>query len=402
MCPFGSLSLFGSERVLKALSLLFQVGVSPCIDYEPEAVRIAVETALERSGGGPAIGHNVLLKANLLAPEAPEKAVTTHPEVLSALAAWVRGKDPFSTLSVSDSPGYLFAGQWPQFEESCGLRALCEKWDLDISPLNAKGFVETQTSSSTTLGRFRIPVKAAEADTLFNVAKCKTHVETEITGCLKNTFGYLDTPTRKRAHRSGSIWKLCEAVLDAHLARIPDWNVIDAIVGMEGNGPSHGNPKPLGWVISSRNALAADVVAAWIMGYRDPFSIPLLSAAARRGLGPTSRTQIDLVGSSWEKLPTHNFRMATSALRRIFPTPLRGVAHSLVKQTPFWDRNLCTFCGVCENVCPVGAIQKTEGTTAIRINLRKCVRCLCCHEMCPAGAIGIRRNLLARVLLRQK
>ncbi|NLI95971.1 MAG: DUF362 domain-containing protein [Synergistaceae bacterium] len=378
----------------------YRVGVCPCVDYEPGAVRQAVGIALERSGGGPSIGRNVLLKANLLAPVKPERAVTTHPEVLSALADWVREKEPDAHIEVSDSPGYLFSGQWPLFEENCGLRNLREKWNVELSPLNGKGYVEMQSSTSSTLGKLQIPVKAVEADTLINVAKCKTHVETEITACLKNTFGYLDTATRKRAHRSGSIWKLCEAILDAHLSRVPDWNLIDAVVGMEGNGPSHGNPKRLGWVIASENALAVDVVAAWIMGYRDPFSIPLLSAAARRGIGPASRTQIDLVGSTWESLPVSRFVRATSTLRRILPTPLRGLAHTLVRLIPFWNSELCTFCGACGKVCPTGAILSTPG--AIRIDPWKCVHCLCCHEMCPTGAIGVRRNLLARFLLRNE
>gem|GEM_PF-6766366 len=166
----------------------YRVGVCPCVDYEPGAVRQAVGIALERSGGGPSIGRNVLLKANLLAPVKPERAVTTHPEVLSALADWVREKEPDAHIEVSDSPGYLFSGQWPLFEENCGLRNLREKWNVELSPLNGKGYVEMQSSTSSTLGKLQIPVKAVEADTLINVAKCKTHVETEITACLKNTF----------------------------------------------------------------------------------------------------------------------------------------------------------------------------------------------------------------------
>ncbi len=376
----------------------FRVGLCPCASYEEQSVENAVRTALDRSGGGPGIRGEVLLKANLLAPVRPDRSVTTHPTVLSAVVSWVRGNNPGGGISVSDSPGYLFSGQWPLFVENCGLSELTQKWNLEIRPLNDEGFLEIDSTATVALGKFGIPVKAAKAGTLINVAKCKTHVETEMTGCLKNTFGYLDTATRQRAHRSGSLRRLCDTILDAHLARKPDWNILDAVVGMEGYGPSHGNPRKMGWIIASENALAADVVAASMMGYRNPYSIPLLSAAAHRGMGPSDRNEIDLAGATWEELAVPGFRKSPSALRRLVPTPLRGLAHSLVRLSPFWNTGSCTFCGVCARVCPAEAIR--TDTDRIEIDHHRCVRCLCCHEMCPTGAMKVQPNLIARLLLK--
>jgi uncharacterized protein (DUF362 family)/Pyruvate/2-oxoacid:ferredoxin oxidoreductase delta subunit len=343
------------------------------------------------------MGGNILLKANLLAPVRPESAVTTHPRVLEALVEWSMEKSPSSAVIISDSPGYLFSGQWPLFIANCGLETIRKNCGCTISPLNDEGFVESKAKNLFMLNGLRIPAKVSRMETVLNVAKLKTHVETEITCCLKNTFGYLDTATRKRAHRSGSLRSLCNAILDAHVSRMPDWNILDAVIGMEGNGPSHGDPRPTGWIIASRNALAVDFVAATIMGYENPFSIPLLSEAAKRGLGPVEKENIELRGAEWRDLPVPGFRKAPTALRRFVPTPLRGFAHSFVRLSPSWNSTNCTFCGACSAVCPVGAIQQVGEKVRIRRSL--CVRCLCCNEMCPTGAMGVKQGFLARVLL---
>ena len=382
------------------LKNFFRVGLCPCLTYERMAVEEAVKIAIERSGGGPLLKDKVLIKANLLAPVRPEFSVTTHPAVLDGLLRWVKTNKPEAAITVSDSPGYLFSGQWPLFMENCGLRSLVEKHSCKVMPLNEDGFQEVSTPGLVMLDNIRIPVKVVEAGTLINVAKCKTHVETEITACLKNTFGYLDTATRKRAHRSGSLRKLCDAVLDAHLSRPPDWNILDAIVGMEGYGPSHGKPKPMGWIVASENALAADVVAAFMMGYADPFSIPLIASAARRGMGPTQRNEIELFGAQWDELPVPGFLKSPSALRRFIPTPLRGMAHSLVRLAPSWNADASIFCGACAAVCPVKAIH--AGNNELSIDRTICVGCLCCHEMCPTGAMAVKPNLFARFLLNNK
>ena len=399
MHPFRHLSFTDIPRRARPLKTPFLVGVCRCSSYEPHGVQEAVRIAMDRSGGGPILQGNVLLKANLLAPVSPERSVTTHPSVLAGLASWVRTGRPEAEITVSDSPGYIFSGQWPSFVENCGLRTLIQENSCSVVPLNEDGYRDVYQPKSFVQGNLRIPVKVAEAGTLINVAKCKTHVETEITACLKNTFGYLDTSSRKRAHRSGSLRSLCNAVLDAHLSRVPDWNLLDAVVGMEGNGPSHGKPIPMGWIVASQNALAADVIAAFMMGYADPFSIPLLAAAAERAMGPASMNEIELAGAAWEDLPVNGFRKASSTLRRFIPTPLRGAAHAVVRLSPAWDLKSCTFCGACEAVCPVKAIRLQPGEVVIDRAL--CVRCLCCHEMCPTGAMNLKPNFIARLLLKK-
>lgn len=52
---------------------------------------------------------------------------------------------------------------------------------------------------------------------------------------------------------------------------------------------------------------------------------------------------------------------------------------------PFVVTDACTGCGLCEQICPCGAITMTEGRPAW--TKPQCVRCLGCLHRCPGGAI---------------
>ncbi|MCE8424868.1 MAG: hypothetical protein J5U17_03715 [Candidatus Methanoperedens sp.] len=65
------------------------VSLTRCTNYERKNVLQAVEKSLENLGGLDAIirkDTRVFLKVNLLRAAKPEDAVTTHPEVVYALA----------------------------------------------------------------------------------------------------------------------------------------------------------------------------------------------------------------------------------------------------------------------------------------------------------------------------
>jgi len=371
----------------------YRVACARCGSYDSAEVSQAMKSVMGVLH--PPISEDVLLKVNLLAPRDPEKAVTTHPRVVSACIDCIRTGRSEAGIHIADTPGYIFLDQKEELFRKTGFKALAETETAGLSLLSDRGYKEVELPEGVALSVVRAASRAVEAPCLMSVARLKTHVETEITGCLKNMFGMADTDTRKKAHSGVSLDRLSHAVVDIFSARIPDYCVLDAVVSMEGDGPSHGSPVHTGWLLASDNALAVDVAGAVIMGYSDPFSIPLLRVAAQRGMGPSSMDEIELTGADWKDLVCPGFRKSSSRLRLV-PTGLRGLAHRMVYLYPRLNPETCTGCGICEKVCPANAIHLESGRPVIDVNA--CVRCLCCHEMCPAGAMEVKRSLLCRLL----
>ncbi|MBN1438666.1 MAG: DUF362 domain-containing protein [Anaerolineales bacterium] len=125
----------------------------------------------------------------------------------------------------------------------------------------------------------------AEAPFLVSIAHPKTHVNVVMTGGIKNVLigairGYAN---RRRMHAAGRIHHTL-AALARHV--YPDFTVVDGTIGMQGGGPVRGTPIRSGWTVSSFDALAADTLAAYLMGFssRDVGYLHLIGAA---GLGRT-------------------------------------------------------------------------------------------------------------------
>jgi len=374
----------------------YKVGCAQCHEYETGKVLQALHEAVTRAGGFPKLKKQIIVKPNILAPRPPEAAVTTHPEVVKGLITLVRKTVNHDVkFVVADSPGYIFTEQRDMLFQVTGMADLSEEDLVSVELLSDNGLVEVEKKDAESLKLLRVArIWLDEKYSIINVAKLKTHVETLITGCIKNIFGIADRKTRKEAHASISQRKFLDAIVDIYSLREPDFHVMDAVTVMEGNGPSHGDPRTGGWIFASSNALAIDMVAAYLMGYEDPLSIPLLKVAAERRYGPSSLNEIQLVGATLEELRIDNYKKVASFISQM-PSFIRGMVHNLVYFYPSLNKDTCLKCGICKKVCPVDAIRME---TFPIIDRAKCVKCLCCHEMCPNGSMMLQESLLKKII----
>jgi len=376
----------------------FTVGCAFCENYALEKVENALRGVVAACGGLPPLGRSLLLKPNLLSPRPPGDAVTTHPAIVEKTIELLKEKEPRSSVLIADNPGYIFTHQRDELFHRTGMIAIQEKGLAKLSLLSAEGYTEVKPQQPRALQSARVASMWLSSDTVVNVAKLKTHVETELTASIKNTFGIADRKTRMAAHGARKKGHLERAVVDLFRIRKPDLNILDAVICMEGNGPSRGKPRFGGWLLASRNALALDAVAAFMMGYDDPFSVPLLKEASRAGIGPQTMADIEIIGALLEDVRIPSFRRATSAIGNI-PDQLRGLGHRLLYLYPELISEKCTSCGICKRVCPVQAIEMNPLPV---IDRRKCVKCLCCHEMCPEGAMTVKENMFLRIFRKSK
>jgi Pyruvate/2-oxoacid:ferredoxin oxidoreductase delta subunit len=173
---------------------------------------------------------------------------------------------------------------------------------------------------------------------------------------------------------------------------------MDAIVGMEGAGPSNGNPRKIGLVLASKSCTALDYVAVTIAGF-DPMSVPTVRLAQERGAGPARLEDIRILGEQVQPLVMEDFeKTLTTSLSRAPPFFINSLKRFIAAK-PVVDASNCKRCGECFKACPPKAIAFTKARGP-GINYSKCIRCYCCQELCPEGAITVSTPLVRRLLKR--
>lgn len=369
------------------------VSVAACQSYHFPVVRQSLGELLEPFDGLAGFfdeGSRVLIKPNLLASAPPEKAVTTHPAVIKALilVAQERGARVF----VGDSP---MGGSLEKVAAAAGIAAVAEETGATLLP-----FQQVKTVSypqGRVCKEFPLAAEALEMDFIINAGKLKTHALTGLTLSIKNCYGFLASVDKLRYHaRYPSIHDFADFLLDLYLAVKPGFNIIDAVVGMEGPGPRKGRPKPLGALLASPNGIALDAVCGELAGFA-PHEITTLQAAARRKLPGHDIRQLEIRGPLQE-LRNTTFDKGTASgnwsfLWRYAPTWAR---HFQQRRRP-WPRigDECNLCESCLQHCPVGIMEiKKEqgegGKKSVDIDYGKCLRCYCCQEICPRGAVKLK------------
>jgi uncharacterized protein (DUF362 family)/Pyruvate/2-oxoacid:ferredoxin oxidoreductase delta subunit len=363
------------------------VHIGRCPDYDIRAVRQASITALEAIGGLPIKnGDTVLLKPNLLAPKAPEKAVTTHPALITAVAELAR--DCGAKVLIGDSPaGSPGEAIW----DITGIKSLV-KW-LDIKKVD---FTLVRALEAEVRGnQYYLALPAVNCDLLINLPKLKTHSLTMFTGAVKNLFGCLPGFQKGNWHRRApKNEQFSQVVVDVYSKFRPKINIMDAIIAMEGDGPSNGVPKHLGLILGSNESVAMDKISAQIIGF-GPDEILTTQFAEMRGIS-NLKEGITLSGLDWEEVKTSNFILPKDRYLRMIPHLAHELLGKMIWTRPEIETASCTLCGDCVNNCPSKAMSM-DGAPPV-IDYKICISCFCCDEVCPTAAVKKKMSWLARKL----
>jgi uncharacterized protein (DUF362 family)/Pyruvate/2-oxoacid:ferredoxin oxidoreductase delta subunit len=373
-----------------------RVAVSRCASYDHHDLSLALRRVLDGLGSLNSLikqGSRVFVKINHLSPaSAPERAIITHPaftrEVLRLLI------DLGSEVTVGDD---IYSRQPDGFLKS-GYQAVCSELGVRLVNLKETGFVEVAVPGKV-LKKTYIARPVLEADVILNLPKLKTHSFAIFTGAIKNMYGVIPHGLRLAYHRRfvrNDVFS--QMLVDLFSCVPPHLNIIDAVVGLEGEGPSAGSPKKVGLILASQDAVALDAVAAQVVGYTS-VAIYTTVFAHERGLGLGDVSQIEIAGERIEDVAVSDFRhsaVAISFFRRWLPSIVYAYLQDQLALIPEVRREACEACLECMSICPRRAIRLVDGAACI--DKASCIRCLCCHEVCQHRAIKLNELPLGRML----
>lgn len=373
-----------------------QVSIAPCKGYAFYEVKHALLAALQPIGGLDWVtpGMKVAIKANLMMRSKPEKAATVHPQVAVALCELLVEKQ--AEVILGDSPGGPFSpGYLSSVYVSTGMTEVLKTG----ATLNHNcAYTEVSNPNAVTAKTFQVTKYLLEVDAIIDLCKIKTHGLMAYTGACKNFFGAVPGTHKSEYHYK---YQTHEAFANM-LVDICEWckprlAIADAVMAMEGNGPSGGTPRFMGAVLASFNPHALDLAAAHLMNLKTE-DVPTLQAAYVRGLIPQNASELSIHGElskfvipDFKLTPKHNVQLWGSKNKTI-----AKILSSMFASRPAINPKECIGCAECQKVCPAQAIAIVG--KAARIQRDKCVRCFCCQEFCPKGVISVHRPFVARIM----
>ncbi len=252
-------------------------------------------------------GQKVFLKFNLLLGAAPETSISTHPDVVYAIARLL--KEHGCPVLMGDSPGSGLAYTENVLRKeyaASGYDKVSEELGI---PLNYDtGYDVVMVPEGKLMKRFSIIKPALEADAVVIVSKAKTHALTFFSGAAKNMFGVIPGLEKPLYHAKFQTSEdFGRVMVELNDAVKPGLQIMDAIMGMEGDGPHSGTPRKIGAILASGDYSAIDVATSRLMSI-DPYRVSTITAAIERGYLKKDFGDLSIVGEPLENLIVKDYK----------------------------------------------------------------------------------------------
>jgi uncharacterized protein (DUF362 family) len=254
-----------------------RVFIAKAGSYEADLVS-PIAAGLRSLGIGPAQvrGKRILLKPNFVETQRGTIHICTRPEVIFA-AVEVFRKLGAAAVLIGEGSGHCRDTD-RVLDEAQMAEALVENKTPFVDLNNDDLVIKPNAGGRSPLATLTLPATVDQVDWIVSMPKMKTHHWVGVTLSMKNLFGLMPGIVygwpKNVFHWAG----IESAVLDIHATVKPHLAIIDGIVGMEGDGPIVGTPKPAGVLVMGRDLPAVDATAARIMGI-DPLKVTYLRSA---------------------------------------------------------------------------------------------------------------------------
>ena len=273
------------------------VGLFPAADYAADFADVIYRGFREL--GTNLTGRRVFLKPNMVEYE-EGTAINTHPLVVAGAAVACQ-RAGAAQVVVGEAPGhrrdieYLLAatGLGDQLRDHRIRFVDLNHDDVSLVPLR---------SSFTGLRELALPVELLQSDFVISMPKLKTHHWAGMTCGMKNLFGTVPGAVYGWPKNVLHFHGIQNSILDLTATIRPHFTIVDAVTGMEGDGPIMGRPRTLGFVAMGTDVVAVDATCARIIGL-NPDKIDYLKSASRF-LGNTEASRIEQRGEPASRYAT--------------------------------------------------------------------------------------------------
>jgi uncharacterized protein (DUF362 family) len=231
-------------------------------------------------------GKTVLVKPSFVYPSRDPvvQGIITQPEFVAGVLKALRDRGARRIMVAESS----VAGPSRVSFQSVGILPMIKGLAEPVY-LDEEDTVEFEVKDPFVQGRFQVPRVWLDADIYVSLPKIKTNMFAGVTLSIKNNLGMLRQYDRLIYHD----YRLHKKLADLFKVRPPDLVIADCIVAGEGQGPLTAEPVELGILVGGNNAIAVDVVACHLAGYK-PEEVEHLKLLIQAGYGPGSLEDIDI------------------------------------------------------------------------------------------------------------
>ncbi len=360
--------------------------------WTPGEVREAVREVVSAAGLPSDRALRVVIKPNL---NNDLHALTGNSTDLRVICALIEAllDDGRRDLVVADGPNVGVERRGIDVFRRLRVANLVNRYPVRIVDLNRDEGVYVDLPD----GRLRVARTWMDAQVRVSVPTLKTHAEMGLSCAMKNHVGTVVAQDKRVVHRDlarniAALW----AVAPPHLV------LVDALVGMQGNGPGDGEPVRLGALFSGRSPPAVDRVAAAAVGF-DAARVPYLARFPAVEEPRVSRLGVFEPAPARSRLAVASERRELRWLKRLVRplVALPVVAEAAYRANIVQDvytledggvtgvrrtSDDCGGCTACADVCPTGLPVAQIGRT---VDPAACLSCLACWWACPTGAVAL-------------
>jgi uncharacterized protein (DUF362 family)/ferredoxin len=363
----------------------------------------------------------ILLKPNLNSNMNALTGNTTDLRILSAVIQYLKEKG-FINIVIGEGTNSGFYRNKIGVISRLKVDELAKYYGVNVKDLN---YSEPYEIDFTKGIRANVAKDCIESDFLINLPKLKTHFEVGMSVCLKNLMGCLvGQENKKKTHQD-----LAENILQINNYIRPHLHIVDALIGMEGLGPTRGTPIRLDTIIVGTDPYLMDMVCARIAGF-DYKRVKTLRLAQQKGLLTSDHHRlVDSLDLGKIKKPfappkagifatfihspnrqryflkirnTRFFSYLASTQwfgKLLFLTGLRQdvfLQDEMSCEGLSFEEEGCDSCNICQDICPLGL----DLPSYLKNFDERCIHCLYCYSACPKqtikfhGALGFFKEQL--------